>query len=292
MDPVLSKIFAGVAGASITAAAAYGVVLLRNKFAGLDAAHDNISCGMRQNDTHDVLHSLMENDSNIGSILLSTGEHAHIYINDAEEQGVIHSDHRKKDGQGIKHATFFHNIDKSQSNYIMAQRDLLRPQKIYDRATNPDQDFSDETLSDIKGSKRGAWANNRKRATLDYLLPPKKENSNREMLNQVSGLMLGMLKNLDRWENDEDYISGRDHVAVKYVGDDKKTHFVVMPANKFQNEILDDLITSTDSIKDPKDILRAISNAYNAELGGHDVHSDALNDNVVAMDDASIQEIS
>ncbi len=271
MDPVLSKIFAVAAGLGTSAVLTYGALRLRNKFAGIDAAHDNISCGIRQSETHDKLHSIMEENPDVGSILLSTGEHAHIYINESQPKGLIHTG-EKSDDVEIKHGTFFHNLEDSHYNYVLAQQDLLEPKKIYDRAVNPDDVDSSFVQRVVKDARQGAWANNKKRAALDVLFPSKKENSNREMLNQVAGFMQGMLERLNGWDKSEDYISGRDHVGVKYIGDDQKTHFVVMPANDFQHEVLDNLIVgkgegrSGKGIEHPTDILEALSKAYEAKL--------------------------
>lgn len=232
------------AGFGVVAGAA--VVSARHHLSQNHPAQNNIACGTRQSDNYDLLNRLMDEDQDIGSILLSTGEHAHIYVRDDD------------DGK-VNHATYFHNVRSSLTNYNMALRDLRDPVKIYERALNPDRDFSETHKESAKKMKAGSWANNDRRRFFDFFNLATNENSNRQILNRVSEGMMSMLSGLAaRKDVAEDVVPGRDHVAVKYAGDDGKKHFLVMPANTLQKKLIDQLIVDGKA-SSPKAIIEAIS---------------------------------
>ncbi|MGH1404704.1 MAG: hypothetical protein ACRBDL_10720 [Alphaproteobacteria bacterium] len=233
---------------AVTGVALVGSYAWMNKKTQINAANNNIASTKHQAEASKMLRDVMKDES-VGSVFWANGEQAQIYV---REQG--------RNSSTVDHGTFHLRHGVSLPNYNMALRDhLCDPKGILDIVKNPRplDDFTRKTQAKVKEISRGAWADNPLRKTFSVF--GKNKNLNTDILIGAHSAMKLALEDLISNDAREDVISSRDMIAVKYREEDK-THYVVIPSNKVQHDLLDRLIG--EGVRDPKEILEAISEDY------------------------------
>ncbi len=233
---------------AVTGLAIVGSYAWMNKKTQINAANNNIASTKHQAESSKMLREVMAKED-VGSVFWANGEHAQIYV-------------RKKgrNSSTVEHGTFHLRHSGSLPNYNMALRDhLLEPESILDAVRNPRpvEDFSKKTRAKVQEISNGAWADNPLRKTFSMF--GKNKNLNTEILIGAHSAMKLALEELVANDAPEDVISSRDMIAVKY-REEGQTHFVVIPSNKVQHDLLDRLID--EGVTSPREILEAISEDY------------------------------
>lgn len=232
-DKMLTKIANGVIGRINKATQSY---LYR-----ANSTQDNNACIQRLANTDEFIQNTMKADSNIGGMIIGTGEHNVLYFR--KDESLIDYPGKDKEKNPIESHTFFLNRKDNMMKNITAFEHLNDFEQMMKEAKIPQTPYSPAIEKVAQDLQKSSWANNlrRKSSERNGLITPEKGASHKEMLDQLSSSLIRHAKILLDNENTQQNNSGRDFVALKTTGADNRTYVYVFP--DFEEEkVLDTLI--------------------------------------------------
>lgn len=230
---------------AVTATAAAGITAgvlskaAKSAFARSLDAHHNSACIERHTLTLETLHNhVMAEGSKVGSIVFSTGEQAEVIC---------------RDGDDILYGSFDLKDVESRTRYNQSLYHVYEPRKMIVMATNPSEyPVSRVDMDIVKSYGTVSWSDPPRRGLMDSLFDDEK-NSRRVILKTIADNNVKALNTLVNLSVPNRSIGNYVTIASKYERDGFE-HFVVMPANDFQEAELKALTNCADR-NDPHNII-------------------------------------